>query len=55
MNAVAECDCGGQGDAANELARLREKFGGAIYTAPAIYPPPRGAEALARWAQSWKA
>lgn len=28
--------------------------GCAIITAPAVYPPPRGAEALAGWARSWK-
>ena len=28
--------------------------GCAIITAPAVYPPPRGAEALAGWARTWK-
>lgn len=28
--------------------------GCAIISAPAVYPPPRGAEALARWARTWK-
>ncbi|MES1243656.1 MAG: ArsA family ATPase [Acidobacteriota bacterium] len=34
---------------------IREGYEGcAIMTAPAVYPPPRGAEALAGWARTWK-
>ena len=54
VNAVAACSCGGQGDADGELSRLRDRFAGVIYTAPAVYPPPRGTDTLARWARSWQ-
>ena len=35
---------------------VRTAYGGgcAIMTTPAVYPPPRGAEALAEWARTWK-
>jgi len=33
---------------------LKVPTGCAIITAPAVYPPPRGAEALAGWARTWK-
>jgi arsenite-transporting ATPase len=33
---------------------VRKEHGGDIMTAPAVYPPPRGAEALAGWARTWK-
>lgn len=39
---------------ASDQARTSYGDGCAIMTAPAVYPPPRGAEALARWAQTWK-
>jgi arsenite-transporting ATPase len=39
----------------NAASEARADFEGcAIMTAPAVYPPPRGAEALARWARTWK-
>ena len=39
---------------ASDRPRTGYGDGCAIMTAPAVYPPPRGAEALARWARTWK-
>ena len=40
-------------NAADEVPKGFPK-GCAMITAPAVYPPPRGAEALAGWARTWK-
>jgi arsenite-transporting ATPase len=42
-------------DTASDRVRTDYGDGCAIMTAPAVYPPPRGAEALAGWARTWKA
>jgi arsenite-transporting ATPase len=39
---------------ASDQVRTGYGDGCAIMTAPAVYPPPRGAEALAGWARTWK-
>ena len=39
---------------ASDPVRTGYGDGCAIMTAPAVYPPPRGAEALAGWARTWK-
>ena len=39
---------------ASDQVRTGYGDGCAIMTAPAVYPPPRGAEALAEWARTWK-
>jgi arsenite-transporting ATPase len=39
---------------ASETATVRKDYGGDIMTAPAVVPPPRGAEALAGWVRTWK-
>lgn len=55
VNAVSDCDCPGERTSRGEISRLRKGCGGcAIMTAPAVYPPPRGAEALSGWARTWK-
>lgn len=54
VNAVATCGCAGEQDPKREVSRLRKGCKGcAIMTAPAVFPPPRGTEALAEWARTW--
>ena len=55
VNAVSNCDCPGGRTVRGEVSGLRKGCRGcAIMTAPAVYPPPRGAEALSGWARTWK-
>ena len=55
VNTVSDCDCPGGRTSREEVSRLRKGCRGcAIMTAPAVYPPPRGAEALSGWARTWK-
>lgn len=55
LNATSGCGCPGGRQARGEVSRLRKGCHGcAIMTAPAVYPPPRGAGALSGWARTWK-
>lgn len=55
VNAMPDCGCPGGETSRSEVPRLRKGCRGcAIMTAPAVYPPPRGAEALSGWARTWK-
>lgn len=57
LNAVKACGCPGEptpADILKEVTRLRRACKGcAIMTASAVFPPPRGAGALAEWARIW--
>jgi arsenite-transporting ATPase len=55
VNAVSDCACSGVDTSRTEAARLRKACKAcAIMTAPAVFPPPSGAEALAGWLKTWK-
>jgi hypothetical protein len=45
----APCPCCG-----SQAVRLPAPTGCDIMTAPAVFPPPRGAGTLAAWARTWK-